>query len=55
MVWMSNASYQSSQHKLYTFKNAIINEGIVIIRLAKVNINWSKITIKENIYNSRDS
>ena len=32
----------------------MINEGISIIGLTEVNINWSKIPIKENIYNRMD-
>ena len=51
---MGKASDQPSQHKLDTLKNTIINEGIEIIGLAKVNSNWSKIPIKDNIYNRID-
>ena len=51
MKGMSNASYQLSQHKLYISKRTIINEGNEIIGIAEVNINWSKIPIRENIYN----
>ena len=29
----------------------MINEGISIVALSEVNINWSKSPIKENIYN----
>ena len=50
MGGIGNASDQPIQHKLYTFKNTIINEIIAIIGLAEVNSNWSKIPIKENIY-----
>ena len=32
----------------------MINEGIAIVGLAEVNSKWSKITIKENIYNRMD-
>ena len=32
----------------------MINGEIVIIGIAEVNINWSKIPIKENIYNRTD-
>ena len=32
----------------------MVNEGIEIIGIAEVNINWSKIIIKENIYSSKD-
>ena len=48
---MVNESDQSSQHKLDTLKKTMINEGISIIGLAEVNSNWSKIPIRENIYN----
>ena len=53
MVGMGNTSDKSSQHKLYTLKNNMINEGIAIIGLAEVISNWSKIPIKENMYNRR--
>ena len=42
-----------SAQSLY-LKNNIINEGISIIGLAEVNINWGKIPIRENIYNRTD-
>ena len=32
----------------------MINEGIAIIGITEVNISWSKIRIKENIYNRTD-
>ena len=32
----------------------MINKGIAIIGLAEIDSNWSKIPIKENIYNSMD-
>ena len=48
---MGNASDQPNQHKLDTFKNAIINYRIEIVELVEGNSNWSKIPIKENIYN----
>ena len=54
MGGMGNKSYQPIQHKLYTFKKTTINEGIEIIELAEVNSNWSKIPIKENIYNKTE-
>ena len=55
MGTIGNKSDQPRQHKLYTFKKVMINEGIAIVGLTEVNSNWSKITIKENIYNSMDS
>ena len=51
---MGNASDQSSQHKLDTLKNTMINEGIVIIEISEVNSNWSKIPIREKLYNRTD-
>ena len=54
MGGMGNASDQSSQHKLDALKNTMINEGISIIWLVKVNVNWSKIPIKDNIFNRTD-
>ena len=54
MGTIGNKSDQPRQHKLYTFKKVMINEGIAIVGLAEVNSNWSKITIKENIYNRMD-
>ena len=48
---MGNASDQPRQHKLDTLKKKMINEGIAIVLLAKVNSNWSKIPIKEKIQN----
>ena len=32
----------------------MINKGIAIIGLAEIDSNWSKIPIKENIYNMTD-
>ena len=32
----------------------MINEVISIVGLSEVNFNWSKINIKENIYNSTE-
>ena len=43
MGGIGNSSDQPSQHKLDTFKNTKINEGISIMGLAKVNNNWNKI------------
>ena len=54
MRGIGNASDLSSQHKLDTLKNTMMNEGKSIKGIAEVNINWSKIPIKENIYNSTD-
>ena len=54
MGGIGSASYQQIQHKSDTFKNIMINEGISIVCLAEVNINWSKIPIKENVYNRKD-
>ena len=51
MGGMGNAPDQPIQHKLYTLRKIIINEGISVIGIAEVNSNWSRITIKENIYN----
>ena len=51
MGMMGNASNHPRQHKLDTIKKTMINEGIAIIGLTEVEINWSKITITENIYN----
>ena len=45
-----NTSDQSSKHNLDTLKNTLINEEITIIGMAEVNINWSKIPIKYNMY-----
>ena len=46
---MGNKLDQPIQHKLYTLKNEMSNEGISIIGISKVNSNWSKAPIKENI------
>ena len=46
MGGIGNTSDQPIQHKLYTFKNKMINEGISIIGISEVNSNWSKIPIK---------
>ena len=51
---ISNSSYQHSQHKLDTFKTIVINEVISIVGIAKVNSDWGKTPIKENIYNRTD-
>ena len=51
---MVNASDQPSQHKLYSFKNTMINKGIEIVEIDEVNSNRSKIPIKEIIYNRTD-
>ena len=50
MVRMGNASDQSSEHKIDTLKTTMINEGILIIALNEVKSNWSRISIRENIY-----
>ena len=52
---MGNASDQPILQKLYTLKNTMINEEIAIIGLMEVNSNWSKIPIKQNIYNRTDT
>ena len=44
---MGNKLDQPIQHKLYTLKNEMSNEGISIIGISKVNSNWSKAPIKE--------
>ena len=54
MGGMGNASYQSIQHTLDTLKKIMIDEGISIIWLTEVNSHWSKIPIKDNIYNRKD-
>ena len=43
MVGIVTALDQTTQQKLYALKNTMINEGISIIELAKVNSNQSKI------------
>ena len=54
MVIIGNASDQPIQHKLDTLEKIMINEVIAIVVLAEVNSNWSKITIKEDIYDRTD-
>ena len=54
MGGMGNTSDKSSQNKLDTLKKTMINEGISIIGVSEVNSNWSKISIRENIYNRED-
>ena len=51
---MCNTSDQSIQHIIDTFKNDIINERIAIIGLSEIKSTWSKIPIRENIYNRTD-
>ena len=51
MVNKDNALDQPVQQKLDTLKKIMINEGIAIIGITEVNISWSKIRIKENIFN----
>ena len=51
---MGNTSYQPIQHKLNTLKHIMINEGMAIVGLSKVKINWIKIPVKEKIYNRTD-
>ena len=54
MGGMGNESDKPCQQNLDTLKKVTINEGISTIGLAEVNRNWSKIPIKENIYNRTD-
>ena len=54
MGGMGNTSDKSSQNKLDTLKKTMINEGMSIIGVSEVNSNWSKISIRENIYNRED-
>ena len=49
-----NTSDKSSQHKLDILKKTFINEEIAIIGIAEINSDWSKIPMKENIYNRKD-
>ena len=49
MGGIGNASDQPIQHKLDTSEEIMINETISLVRLAEVNSNCNKITIKENI------
>ena len=51
---IGNKSDQPRQHKLYTIKKFMINEGISIVGIAEVNRNWSKMTIKDNIHKRMD-
>ena len=54
MVGVRNKSDQFIQYKLDTFKNTMINGGISMIGLEKLNSNWNKNLIKDNIYNKMD-
>ena len=49
------ATHQINLAKTFdTLKKTMINEGIPIVIIAEVNSNWSKITIKEDIYNRKN-
>ena len=54
MGGMGNASYQPSQHKIDNLKKTMINKVIEIVGIAEVNRSWSRISIKDIIYNRTD-